>query len=61
MEDVFTIEEAAELLRISRPTLYRMVKAGEVPHRKIGKRAVTFTVADLNKILADALVAPEGE
>lgn len=58
---VFTLEEAADRLRVSRATLYRMVKAGEVPHRKIGKRAVSFTEDDIAKILAHALREPEGE
>jgi len=59
--DVFTLEEAADRLRVSRATLYRLVKAKAVPFRKIGKRAVSFTEDDLAKILADALVLPEGE
>jgi excisionase family DNA binding protein len=61
MDIVFTLEEAADRLRISRATLYRLVKAGEVPHRKISKRAVSFTESDIAKILAAALCEPEGE
>lgn len=58
---VFTLDEAADRLRVSRATLYRLVKARAVPHRKIGKRAVSFTENDIEEILADALCQPEGE
>lgn len=57
--EIFTLEEAADRLRVSRATLYRLVKGGEVPHRKIGKRAVSFTQDDITKILADALRTPD--
>jgi excisionase family DNA binding protein len=37
-DDVLTAHEAAELLRISRWSLYEAANRGEVPHRRIGKR-----------------------
>jgi excisionase family DNA binding protein len=52
---VFTVEEAAEQLRMARATLYRLVKEMKVPHRKIHGTGVRFTQADIDKILADAL------
>lgn len=61
METVFTLEEAADRIKISRATLYRLVRAKQVPHRKISKRAVTFTESDIAEILAAALQRPEGE
>lgn len=36
---VMTREEAADYLGVSVPTLWRMVRAGEVPHVMVGKRA----------------------
>lgn len=39
-ETVFRVEEAAEFLRISRPFLYRLVKAGKLKTFKIGERTL---------------------
>jgi len=52
---VFTVEEAADELRVARATLYRLVKEQKVPHRRIAGTGVRFTQADIDKILADAL------
>lgn len=52
---VFTVEEAAEQLGISKATLYRLVKERKVQHRKIHGTGIRFTQADIDKILADAL------
>ena len=35
---VFTVEEAAELLRISRGSAYEAVRAGQIPSVHIGRR-----------------------
>jgi excisionase family DNA binding protein len=35
--DVLTADEAAEYLRVSRKTLYRLVSAGKVPGQKVGR------------------------
>ena len=35
---VITVEEAAELLRISRNTAYEAVKRGEIPSVRVGRR-----------------------
>lgn len=32
-----TVEEAAALLRISKRTLYRLIAARRIPHRRIGR------------------------
>lgn len=56
-----SLEHAAELLGMSRATLYRKVKAQKVPYRKIGTAAVFFEPEDIDRILADTLVPPEGE
>lgn len=44
--DVLTAEEAAQYLRVSLKTLYRLVSAGKVPGQRVG-RAWRFRKADL--------------
>jgi excisionase family DNA binding protein len=51
---LYTVAEAAPQLRMSRATLYRLVKEGKVPHRKIKGVGVGFTPDDLAAILEDA-------
>lgn len=52
---LFTLEEAAEMLDLSRTKLYELVKKGLVPHRRItGAAGTKFTQADIDQILADA-------
>lgn len=51
---LYNAEEAAAQLRMSRATLYRLVKQGKVPHRKIKGIGVSFTPDDLAAILEDA-------
>jgi excisionase family DNA binding protein len=36
MDEVLTVEEVANLLKIHRTTVYRMLKSGELPAFKIG-------------------------
>jgi excisionase family DNA binding protein len=36
--DVLTLTETAALLRISRPTLFEMLRKGEIPARKVGRQ-----------------------
>jgi excisionase family DNA binding protein len=53
---VFSPEEAAEMLGISRAKLYELVKNQKVPYRRIPDVAgVKFTQADIDQILTDAL------
>ena len=50
---VMTVEEAAEVLKISRPSAYQAVKKGEIPVVKIGRRLLVPTAA-LSKMLENA-------
>ena len=50
---VMTVEEAAELLKISRPSAYQAVKHGEIPVIRIGRR-ILIPVAALEKLLENA-------
>jgi excisionase family DNA binding protein len=36
-EDVLTVRQAAEFLKIGRTQLYDAIGRGEIPHRKIGR------------------------
>lgn len=52
---VYSVDEAAEMLGISRAKLYELVKANIVPHRRIKDVAgVKFTRRDIDQILEDA-------
>lgn len=35
---LYSVDEAAELLRIGRTRLYELLNAGELPAKKVGKR-----------------------
>lgn len=56
-ENLYTVDEAAAALRISRPTLYRLMRGGEIGYRKVGKRR-KLTQRDIDLYLARSIVAP---
>lgn len=46
-KDIMKPEEAARYLRISKPTLYKLIRNGEIPAKKIGNQwRVSKTVLD---------------
>ena len=49
-QSVMTVEEAAEILRISRNTAYEAVKRGDIPSIRIGRRVLVPRTA-LEKML----------
>lgn len=51
-EYLLTVQQACDMLRVSRSTLYRMVKRGELPCVRLGARTVRFAVSDLRAYLA---------
>lgn len=51
---LYTVQEAADQLRMSRASLYRLVKQGKAPHRRIKGIGVSFTPDDLQAIVDDA-------
>lgn len=57
MEKLFKVKEAAKLLRISRATLYRLMKQGVVRAIKIGG-TVLFKESDLNDLIERSAHAP---
>jgi excisionase family DNA binding protein len=48
----FTVDEAAEILRVSRDTAYEAAKTGDLPVVRIGRRLVVPRVALERKLSA---------
>lgn len=55
--EIYTIVEAARLLRVPEGWLRKKVTAGVVPHTRLGKH-VRFTAAHLAQIIADGEPTP---
>lgn len=49
---VYRVSEVARILRVSKDTVYRMVKSGELPHREIAGM-VRIPVAAVRQKLED--------
>jgi excisionase family DNA binding protein len=49
--DTLTVEEAAQILRISRTSAYKAVRAGEIPSVRVGRRDIVPRIA-LERLLA---------
>lgn len=47
---LYKTDEAAEFLRLSRFTVFRLAKTGEIPSVKLGGRVIRFKGDDLLKI-----------
>jgi excisionase family DNA binding protein len=45
-----TVQEVAKLVRMSRQTVYNMVKSGAIPHFKVGNK-VRFNRADIEALM----------
>jgi putative molybdopterin biosynthesis protein len=50
LEASLTVPEVAKLLRMSRQTVYNMIKAGTIPHFRVGAK-VRFNRADINALM----------
>lgn len=55
MIKVWDIKTAAKELHVCRETLWRMIRAGKMPHRRVGKR-ILLTEADVAALLEDAAI-----
>lgn len=51
---IYTPEQIAELLGVSRKTVLRKCGAGEWPHRRVTAQTIVFTDGDLNELLASS-------
>jgi excisionase family DNA binding protein len=50
--DILDVDEAAVLLKVSRRTVYNRVKAGTIPHARLGRK-ILFSRAKLSQWVAD--------
>ena len=50
LEQSLTVLEVAKMLRMSRQTIYNMVKSGDIPHFRVGNK-VRFNRADLDALM----------
>ncbi len=47
MEEIITIKEVAELTRLSTSTIYKLTRAGKIPHSKPNGKKIYFRRADV--------------
>jgi excisionase family DNA binding protein len=50
-DELLTVDETADWLNISKPTLWRMIRRGEIPFVKIGQRNVRIKVTDIENYI----------
>lgn len=51
-DELLTVDEAAKLLTVSKPTLWRMIRAGELPVVKIAKRNTRIKRSDIEAYIS---------
>ena len=54
--DFLTVAEVAATLRVSTMTVYRLIKAGELPAVRVGK-SYRLAVDDVDRFIADGFTA----
>jgi excisionase family DNA binding protein len=59
LEEALTVPEVAKMLRISRQTIYNMVRANKIPHFRVGSK-VRFNRADIEAMMK-SISATTGE
>lgn len=52
MDKLYTIKEVAEMLRVSKPTVYRLMSDGKLNPIKLGKRTL-FPESELNRFIEE--------
>jgi excisionase family DNA binding protein len=52
-EPLLDANEAAQLLRVPRSTLYELVRSRGLPHVRIGDRGLRFTRSDLESWISE--------
>jgi len=55
----FNLKEASQYIGVSTPTLLSIVRSGEIPSRKIGKRRWLISKAVLDNWISDIKVSDE--
>lgn len=59
-EHYYTVAEAAELVRVSRSTLWRWISQGDLPAYRFGQRRVLIKRDDLDRLLTPAREETKG-
>ena len=54
-----TVQEVAQLLRVSSMTVYRLIKSGQLSALRVGKN-YRIREGDMNRYLSERSVRPEG-
>lgn len=54
------VAEAAEYIGVSKDTIYKLVREGEIPHIRLGKR-ILFRIESLEAWLQEREAGPEDE
>lgn len=49
--ELLTVEEAADWLAISKPTMWRMIRRGEIPVVRIARRTIRLKLTDLENYI----------
>lgn len=57
--DLLTIPEAADMLRVSAVTVSRWLKQGRLPAYRVGPRAVRIRRVDIDQVLAPAIATED--
>lgn len=52
-DELLTVEEAAEWLAVSKPTLWRMIRRGEIPVVRIAQRNIRIKLTDIEDYIAE--------
>ena len=52
-EKLYTLAEVRELLNLSRPTIWRRIKAGELQVIRLGPRSPRFAASEIARIQAE--------
>lgn len=50
-DELLTVEEAADWLTISKPTIWRMIRRGEIPVVRIARRTIRLKLTDLENYI----------
>ena len=58
-EKLLTVDEVAEILRVSPSTVYRRIQAGELPAVKLGHRQVRIKQEDLDAYIEAHRIEPD--
>jgi excisionase family DNA binding protein len=56
--ETLTVQEVADYLRVSRQTVYTMVRTGKLPHFRVGNK-VRFKRSEIDALTKTALADPQ--